>query len=390
MNKNCIAVTLLAFFMLACGVRRDRIHMIASDSLSNRTAMLHEVIFTNPKKARVKKSDTRILDSLLHYIGHTPKGAKIFVNIYLLDYLPVIHAIEDAYKRGVDIKVIIDQGKQESVAINTASERLLRHIFKDKSRFVVVKSDVDNEAIDHEKYVLFSKVILPQGTVNDLVFATSHNFTYEDAKKAQDAIIITNSDLYSSFLNNWSEIYSKRNGGMVNFNYSVNHIGDSISAYFFPRRREGKWDGQNTIIEELDRLDKGTLDRDTVRVLMAGWSGASGKAIAKKLVELCREGAVVEVITRDLASPEVKIELQKLTEKGGYLKIIDSSSQGLHSKTMLIKGIIDGKLSEIILTGSHNYSTYALKYNNEFILKLSNSPLFDKYWKNWNLIKQEF
>jgi len=90
----------------------------------------------------------------------------------------------------------------------------------------------------------------------------------------------------------------------------------------------------------------------------------------------------VQVITRNNGdvSNAVKAQLKKIHDLGGYVKNLDISKQNLHSKCMLIKGTIDGTYQELILTGSHNYTNPALKNNNEFLLILKNSVLFDKYW----------
>ena len=90
------------------------------------------------------------------------------------------------------------------------------------------------------------------------------------------------------------------------------------------------------------------------------------------------------------AKDDIKAELHKMESKGGYLKIINVKTQGEHSKTLIMKGTVMGEKQRIILTGSYNYSSSALKYNNEFLLMLKNSKLFYSYWNNWNEVDREF
>src|SRR5699024_573150 len=79
-------------------------------------------------------------------------------------------------------------------------------------------------------------------------------------------------------------------------------------------------------------------------------------------------------------SGEVMLKLKDLHDTGGYVKILNIHKENDHSKCMLIKGVINGKIQRLILTGSHNYTDGALEYNNEFLLKLKNSVLFKTYW----------
>src|SRR5699024_3128785 len=113
--------------------------------------------------------------------------------------------------------------------------------------------------------------------------------------------------------------------------------------------------------------------------------------VAQALTSLQNAGATVQVITRMAdgqgVSDEVMAELKRLKLAGGYVKILDISKQNLHSKCMLIKGTWKGHPTTLLLTGSHNYTNYALKYNNEFLLILKNSALFKDYWSYYKQLQ---
>src|SRR5699024_6127892 len=136
------------------------------------------------------------------------------------------------------------------------------------------------------------------------------------------------------------------------------------------RRKEGEWDEKDNIIEQLNRLDKDAYSEDTVDVFMAFWSGGRGR-IADKLLQLRQQGVTGQVITRSVGQgvcQAVMNKLKELHDAGGYVKILDIHKESDHSKCMLIKGVVNGKLQKLILTGSHNYTDGALEYNNEFLL----------------------
>jgi phosphatidylserine/phosphatidylglycerophosphate/cardiolipin synthase-like enzyme len=358
------------------------------------TISIEQALFTNPALTNTKQSSPRIMNALINYLDNTPKGADVHISIYLFYYEPVVNAVADAAIRGVNVHVLINGGRGKSTGKNESTYQRFKRVFGKSSDVTWVFNDAapsGTEAIDHEKYAIFSEVDLPQGVAKNLVFGTSHNFTTNGTKKAQDAVVMTNKALYDIFLANWKEVKSRAASGMKNFEYTVKDVGDSVRVFFFPRRENGKWDGKKTIIEQLDKLNKSGYAQDTVRVLMASWSGNYGIHIAQKLTALEEDGVTVQVIARSSASSAVKTELQKLKDEGGYLKIINTSTQGEHSKTMLIKGMWDGKQKQqIILTGSHNYTSYALKYNDEFLFRLTNSALFNDYWSNWNEVQKDY
>lgn len=336
---------------------------------------IEEALFLNPVKVRARISDTRIMDTLIHFLDCTPKGASVHINIYLFSYEPLLKAVKKAYQRGVVMNVMIDNSRSESIEANKETIPQLQSLFESPSQLVVVKSDVTSSSIDHHKHALFSEIDLPQGTAKNVVFSTSHNFVKEATVKVQDAVVMSNKELYDAFMNNWKDMASRAQSGMRNFTYKVFDL-DSIKLFFFPRRIDGQWDGGDNILEALNKLSNYTLD--TVRVGMSDWT--TGRLdIARKLTDLEKEGVTVEVIAKDKADGEVLEELDALKKAGGYVKILQTSKENIHSKFMLIKGEWDGKNQRIIFCGTHNYTANALKYNNELLMVLKNSLLFKEY-----------
>lgn len=135
---------------------------------------IEEALFINPVKVRTKTSDTRIMDTLIQYLDHTPKGAVVHVNIYLFDYEPLLKAVKKAYLRGVEMDVMIDRSRSSSIKTNKQTIPQLNAMFDAPSKLVIVESDVTSSSIDHHKHVLFSEVDLPQGIAKNVVFSTSH------------------------------------------------------------------------------------------------------------------------------------------------------------------------------------------------------------------------
>ena len=378
MKPGFLFLTILFFIFVACG--KDNISA-GSGNVRDTTFLpipkneirLSQAILLDPVKINNKQSDTKIMDTLIHYLKYTPKGAQVHVSVFLFSYDPLLIALKEAYSRGVNIYLAIDNGREESEKENKETILQLMSAFKSPSRVVTVESDASSTAINHNKFVLFSEIYLPNGKAHDVVFSSSHNFILAGTKKIQDAVLLSDEKLYAAFLNNWNEVVSRAKSGMKNFNYKEVDL-DSVKAYFFPRRKNGAWDGADTYLEIFDKIND--YSTANVRVVMSDWSRLE---VAEKLTELQKKGVSVEVITKDKADEAVLNELGRLKAAGGYVKIIKMSEKNSHSKITLIKGNWEGKPQKLVFTGSHNYTYNALKNNNEVLLKIRNESFFKTY-----------
>jgi len=71
-------------------------------------------LFTDPVKTRNSQSDTKLMDQLIDLVKNTPESEKIYLNIYLLDYQPLLNEIRKAYDRGVEIHAVIDNSRENA------------------------------------------------------------------------------------------------------------------------------------------------------------------------------------------------------------------------------------------------------------------------------------
>ena len=342
----------------------------------------NHAIFLDPVLINAKKSDTKILDSLVRWVKHTPKGETIHISIFLMSYEPLIHEIRSAANRGVAVQLLIDNGREESERENQSTITSLLAAFKAPSKLITFKSDASSTAINHNKYVLFSRLQLPEGIVKNLVFSSSHNFVEGGTKKIQDAVVMSQKALYDAFLANWNETSRRAKIGMKDFVYREVDM-DSLMVSFFPRRKNGGWDGKDNYLELFDRITD--VNTANIRVVMSDWSRVE---VAEKLTELQKKGARVEVIAKDKSTPEVLAELERLSLAGGYVNVVKMSEKNTHSKITLVDAMLDGKRQKLVLTGSHNYTYNALKNNNEVLLTLRSGPWFKWYNDYFDTLKK--
>nr|WP_162143089.1 phospholipase D-like domain-containing protein [Pedobacter glucosidilyticus] len=342
-----------------------------------------EVLFTNASTIAREGTSTVILDRLISLVDNTPAGEQIRISIYLINYQPLMDALKNAETRGVNIKILVDMSRSDSQETNATSLPWLQTNLA-ASEVVSTVNDVSTLSINHHKYALFSKVNTNAGLVSNVTFQTSHNFTSSDARKVQDAITFNHAGIYNAFLNNWQVMRNNAASGMKNnFNYDVfEDVANGLRAEFFPKISGGSFIGQDNVLENLNAITD--VANAKIRIAMSDWSDLR-VAIADKLIALKNQGATIEVYAKDAAGTQVQSKLRQLQQLGATVRIfnLESGSDAkfnIHAKIMLIEGTWKGQAnSKVIITGSHNYTDPALKANNEVLVYLLNSPLFNQY-----------
>jgi len=396
--KRLLLAVLFLTFLSSCDKDSGIIESLPDDEelptdepVKNEDGTLHieKPFFINSDNVKNKTSDPKFLNQMIKLTESSPKGSSIFLSVYGFDYEPLMNALIEADKRGVEVHALIDSSTVNQRESNQLAYSKLGNL-KKPSEMIGVNNNLQNgaSAINHEKYMIFSKVEMEHGIAENVVFCSSHNFSYGGSRKIQDGLLITNNNLYNSFKNNWHRVAALAHDrlGMKNYKYTVDDVGDGLTVRFFPRRINGFWDGGDDIVNVLNELDEGSYSRTTVRVMMAFWEKDRNDIILK-LTEIAKRGGTVEVIARNTYREEVNAELKKLYDSGGYVKLLDLSKHNVHSKCMIIKGSIGGVEQEIILSGSHNYTDGGLKYANEFILESRNKSYFDDYMQYFDELK---
>lgn len=359
----------------------------------NEDGTLHIVkpFFINSDNVKEKTSDPKFLNQMIKLVENSPEGSSIFLSVYGFSYEPLMDALLNADDRGVAVHALVDSSTTSQRESNQLAYSKLGGL-KEPSEMIGVNNNLRSgaKAIDHEKYMIFSKVELEEGVAKNVVFASSHNFGKGATKKVNDGLLITNENLYKAFENNWHEVAALAHDrqGMKNFEYTVEDVGNGLTVRFFPRRKSGSWDGGDDILEVLNELDKSNYSRTTIRVMMAFWE-KERRDIIRKLTEISKRGGTIEIIARNTYTDEVNAALQNLEGSGGYVKLLKGSKQLVHSKCMMIKGSVEGEDQEIILSGSHNYTDGGLKYANEFIIESRNRSYFDDYMNYFDELKEK-
>lgn len=346
--------------------------------LSNADAGFPAILFNDPQKIRAGSASEVISNRLISLINAAPEHSSIYVSIYLFEYHPIIEALSNASRRGVRLYIMTDMSDR-SDNHNTVSK--LREL-EGEIQIVEVRNDASSIAINHNKYVLFSKVLIEDGTnIQNIVFQTSQNFHSSSLEKLQDAVIISDEGLYKAYLENWDKMKALASSGMKHFEYGEYSDNSHYSVNFYPKRKNGESYGEDSVIEILRKISAPSTTK--VTVAMSDWSD-SRAYIINELLSLLSSGASIEVITKSGKGPEVMAGLKQLEEKGAFVKVFNMAGSGpakinIHTKILMLDGVLEGKESRFVMTGTQNFTLNALWNNNETSLFLYDDELIDEY-----------
>jgi hypothetical protein len=144
----------------------------------------------------------------------------------------------------------------------------------------------------------------------------------------------------------------------------------------------------------------GASGHTAIRIIMYGWYGSRGDAIARKVASLKRAGCEVEAIGSVLGPSTARVlrnagiptkaadwDFGDRISTDGQ-KIVTGPRCYSHYKFLAINGAYDGKPLKAVWTGSENWSAIS-RGNDEVTLRLNGQPvtrryfnLFDKMWND--------
>ncbi|MFB6456231.1 phosphatidylserine/phosphatidylglycerophosphate/cardiolipin synthase family protein [Chitinophaga sp. Hz27] len=346
-------------------------------------------VFTAPDVVGAGISSPLIMNRAISLIDATPAEAAIHMSAYGFDHKGIINALKRAANRGVHVFVLIDISREETQEQNQPVIRELQHAGAN----LVAKSfynDASKSAINHNKFILFSKLVTDRDTAANIVFQTSHNFTEADTKKVQDAVVLQQEGLYKAYLNYWTDMESRAVSGMKNYQYKeYNDDVAGIRACFLPMRKNGAFTGDDFIIDILNDITDPA--NTTVRVGMSDWVN-SRLNVAQKLHELLKKGAKIELVVKNKIDDSIIDEIAQMEKEGAYVKMLNLEDksrprQNIHSKFMMIDGEYQHQRVRMVVTGSHNFTQNALQNNCETELLLRDPGIYSAYEDNYKGLK---
>ncbi|MET0694007.1 MAG: phospholipase D-like domain-containing protein, partial [Propionibacteriaceae bacterium] len=356
------------------------------------------LIFNNPKGKKAKQ--LTIITQINKGIDNAPRGSNIYMAQYLFDIDSVANKLIAAHRRGVNVKVLIDDGTP------TKQSRRVKAALgtNKKARSYVTtckRSCMANVAsVMHAKFYLFSqtgasKLVSMVSSANPY---TGNTFTSWN----NNHTIVGDRAIYNSLVKYFNDMILDRN----NTRYYRTTQSGKYKLYLFPRAPQP---GVQTVIP-IDVLNHvactgvakgyGSKGKTVIRIAMWGWTGGR-RDLANQLWAMHNRGCKVEVIINSgRTNSGVMKQLLKKSKKYGRMKVYDAwqdfNKNGLpglyiHHKTFMINGRWFGHPNtKVTYTGSQNFSAPATTVNNDIVMRIIDNGTYNAYGKNLDYIRKKY
>lgn len=354
------------------------------------------VIFNNIITS--KAAGRRLVTHLDRAIDGAPRGSVISMAMYLFDMESTTNKLIAAYRRGVHVQILIDDGT------NTKEIRRLRSVLGTRkagaASFVNTcrrgcMSNVPGSVI-HAKLYLFSQT----GTKRNVSLLSSANPHYVNTHNSwNNTHTITDAKIYNFMRRYFLDMRTDR----TNHAYYRTAASGKNKVYLFPRTVRSPAD-----IAILDVLNHtscrgaakgyGSNGRTVIRVGMWGWTAARVD-IARRLWAMHHAGCKVDVILNSGRTGDLIMRtLLKRSSRYGKIRVYDAWYDGnnnnvagryIHHKLVMINGKWYGDSStKVVYTGSQNFTSTGTLYNNDLLLRVIDGRTYNAYNSNMNYIRE--
>lgn len=360
------------------------------------------VVFNNAAGSKTaERRAQKILDDAISAVPNCPAGRAgcqtITMAMYLFSQKSTADRLIAKHKRGVNVRVLIDNGAWDASQI----KRLRKAFGTSKARrSYVVKcnrgacmSDYPYATI-HVKYYLFSQ----SGTAKNVSIISSANphrvNIYNSFNNSHT--ITNNTVIYNRLMTYFRDMTANRQNHA--YGNGKNTTSGPFTLYIYPQRpaRIQYLDVLNTV-KCRTASNMGSKGRTVVRMSMWGFTNPR-MDVAKRLWSLQNAGCKVDVtLNRGRASRTI---MRQLTKKTRYGKMVvedawkdknrnDYAEQYTHHKALIVNGWVQGKNQRVVWTGSQNLTSNGSLYNDDMVLRVVGSGYYFAYSKNFSYIQKK-
>lgn len=310
-------------------------------------------------------------------IRNTPKGAEINVALFRLNTAGMAKELVRAKRRGVKVRIVVDSdspNKRRYVYdylrknLGASTRRASWIVTCPKGRGCIAPKVSGQWGKNHNKFYAFSRTY----SSRNVVVQTSGNATGGMYVQYNDAYTLTDAKLYKAYRKYFHDLAKRRANGDYFRTYRSGHR----SVTFFPKA------AGDPIAGVLDKVS--CLGGTRVR-LSSGLFTRTG--VAKRLSKLDDAGCDVRVVSAELGESTLKALRQPGRNGGPQTRFFTAKqTREAHSKYLLIDGWYNGRRRKLVMTGSHSYTTAALRHNDEAMLTIESTSVYDAYLRNFNRV----
>ncbi|NGF55066.1 hypothetical protein G5B00_00960 [Parapedobacter sp. SGR-10] len=366
----------------------ENIHYEDSEGNINDTTLvpitinLPEVSFTQKEFYSANLESEAILNSIIALIDAAEPESSIYMCINQINHEGILEAFKRADNRGVNLNLLIDMSRVEPQRVNPAAFNFLRGADMKNTQIWETYNDIADAAINENRFILFSKIETTEGSKEHIVFQASSSFTVADSRGAQDAITLSDEELYHAYLKYWNEMKDRAISGMTGYNYFFEILNaGNTEAHFMPYRNNGAVISGDVSLDFLNRIsDPATAE---VRIAMAFWDD-NRIAILDKLIELVEQGAKVEIVLKSNVAATLS-RFEVFESKGGFVRILNVNDNerpltNFGSRFMLINGTYDGVVgTKVTVTGTLSFTANSLRNSNTAVILLKDDEVYNRY-----------
>lgn len=351
------------------------------------------VQFSNPWSGK-ESAQYRLHRTQIAAINAAPRGATIHLVMYTLATEPAGEALLAAHRRGVNVRVIIDDHENYRW-----TKRLQQALGTDqRKRSYVVRchlacaSDISYprrrskgtiRPYVHAKWLLVDR----SGKDRFVVMVPSENLTPAAIEQSNDMLIVRGDPDVYDFLRTRFDIMRKDAGPAYG---SVEAGSISMTMFPMPLPKGYRIDPTATVPARMDPyldylrdVQCGGEHSTTIRIAMYMWTYPRLE-VAKRFAELSRAGCPVVAIGQPLSpeqdegwDPEIT---QTLLDGGVTLHQTAGGGVYLHSKIVTLDGWDrDGRPLHRAITGSSNLLLQALVSSDDLVIVNSDEAVVDGY-----------
>ena len=330
------------------------------------------VDFNDPHGSR--RQQFALVRRINRAIGQAEAGATLRMAAYSLAMPSTTAALVEAHRRGVQVRVVVDDHSAHWGSVRVLREELGRTTSADSFVRVCRMSCRGGRGNQHAKFLTVSSSERGEG----VVLVGSVNLTgYNAQRQWNDLFTVADPAVHAQFAEAFDQMAADRPQGRLALPTTAGGFAADFSPY------PGISSRQDPLLHRLRSvrctgaaLTAGHEGRTVVRILMHAWNGDRGIALARRVARLGRAGCDVKVlygvgtgrqVKRILASADVPTR-DSLHER-----------RRVHQKAMVLSGRIGGRTdANYVWTGSHNWSDRSLR-NDEVMLRVGGRDLVRDY-----------
>lgn len=341
---------------------------VAAMATSSNSSGEIRVWFNNPVDNSVSTGvnamyDTHFADTIISYIDNAVYS--IDMALYNIDNINnIVTALNDAYVRGVTVRVICDAG------VNSAAYDLLSIGAGNKKKSPTgMTPDGDYYGIMHNKFLVID--VVSTDADQPWVIGGSTNFTDEQLKiDKQNMIAIQDHTLAKAYRAEFEEMWSGSFGPEKTNNTPHDFIidGKHIELYFSP--------SDNTESHILSSIQ--SADHD----LYFGVFSYTRYGISYEIQDAIDRGVFAAGIW-DQTDPDDPTAIEVLESAMGSTLFEASGSPLFHHKYLIVDPNCP-QSDPLVLTGSHNWTSSANSRNDENTLIIHDSTIANIYYQEFS------